>query len=440
MRFLNRSQFFAWDRCLQLLNYYSWGLIAPFVACYRQVTRSRQRLVLITGSVGKTTTTRATSALLLGHTPAWIHEGDNCFGAAGWNLIRQGARTPCVPLEIGIGTPGQMDRYAWVFRPDMVIMTAIASDHVRRFHRGGKELWQEKAVIVRALRRDGLAILNGDDPVVMRMATLTKARVVTFGLSPDCDFRAEQLEIRPTGTRFLLCAQGMSVEVHSQLVGRDAVRSLVAAVAAGRALGTSLELLRTKLESLSPTPGRMQPIRLSSGATAICDDFKAGFETVQSALRTLAEMKAPRKIVVLGSLYRPQWPRGDKYTQLGMQVAAFADRIVLVGKRARLYRRGFTNLPPGVQVDEVQTIDEAVTLLRSELQAQDVVLIKGRGEEKLARIALELSGAQVHCKIAFCKLENILCQVCPYLSQSYVSARGKGASHEPGFVATSSGS
>jgi len=413
MHRFSQKLFFLWVRILYRLNLLAWGFVGTVAMAYRLATRWRQRVVAVTGSVGKTTTTRAIMTVLRGESPDWIHAGENCFALVGINLMRQGPRARWAAVEVGIGEPGQMSRYATTLQPDAVVMTAIASDHLAWFP-SAEALWEEKARLVRALRPDGLAILNGDDREVMRMAAVTRARVITFGLSSDCHYSAEGLELHPTGSRFTLCAEGVRTVVQSQLVGREAVRALVAAAAVGRVAGMPFDAIRIRLEQILPAPGRMQPVRLRSGAVAVCDDFKAGIETVHAAIDTLEALRAGRRIVVLGSLYRPLAPRVEKYADLGRHAARSADHIVLVGRKAALYKRGFKDATAPLHVDHVRNIDEAIVLLSGILAPEDVVLIKGRGEEKLGRIALALAGRPINCRISFCPLENILCQACPY--------------------------
>ena len=421
VRGLRRDAFLLRDRVGKVLSAKTWGATNLATALWRSATRSRQRLVIVTGSVGKTTTTRAAMAVLRGEAPDWVHAGDNCFAHVGWNLVRQTGTSPFAVLEVGIGGPGQMARYAACLRPDVVVMTAIASDHVGRFSDPGG-LWEEKAVMVRALEHDGVAVLNGDDPAVLRMAGITSARIVTFGLSAGCDVSARELRLGPRGTRFRIVADGIDEVVDSRVVGREAVRALVAAAAVGRLAGIDPAMIAARLEGMPATPCRMEPIRLRCGATAICDDFKAGNETVHAAIDSLAAIEAERRIVVLGSLFRPRPPRGERYAAVGRRVATFADRIVLVGRRARLYRRGFGALSAAFPVDEVRSIDGAVALLEGVARPGDAVLLKGRGEEKLSRIALRLAGDPVNCPLSFCTLENVVCRECPHARSGGASA------------------
>jgi len=426
---------------IEFANAKTWKLSLWGTSVYRKATRRRQRVVVITGSVGKTTTTRATMHVLGQKAPRWVHAGDNCFACLGRNLVRQGMRSPCVALEVGIGRAGQMKRYAAALQPDVVVITAVTSDHIERPRSAWtpvekralvpllrldcgepilsfEALWNEKATMVRALPREGLAILNGDDAAVLRMAGETSARSLTFGLSPHCDYSARDIVLLPEETRFTLVAEGVALPVCAKLVGRESIRGLLAAAAVGRAAGLDFAAIVQRLEEVLPTPARMQPIKLQSGAIAICDDFKAGGETIQAALNNLPDIQARRRVVVLGRLFAPHPPVGEKYAAVGRMVAACADRVVLVGWRAQLYRRGFAKLRTGVPVESAASIDEAVALLQKDLGPGDVLLIKAAGGEKLSRIALRLAGDPVDCPLTYCKLDNTVCQECPHARAS----------------------
>lgn len=402
-------------RLLEKLNWRLWPVFERVGRCHRSLTRPWQEVVVVTGSLGKTTATRALLAVFHGQAPDWTHAVNNCFSLVALNLMRQMPWRRIAVVEAGIGAKGQMERYAALLRPDMTVMTAVASDHAREL--GGLEgVWKEKVRMVRALPPDGVAVLNGDDPAVLRMAGETAARVATFGFSAGCTVRATGLAVEATGTRFILHAGGASHPVRTRLVGREAVRALVAAAAAGHARGLDLPEMIRRLAVLEPTPGRMQPFPLSNGAVVLADDFKGGWETVHAALDVLAEVRAARRVLVLGELFEPPRPRVARYVEVGAHAARVADRILLFGKWSRLYRRGLGDALPAEALTDVGSIAGAVEVLRQEVGAGDVVLLKGRGEHKLCRIALELSGVEVGCRIAHCRFENLRCPACPRLS------------------------
>jgi hypothetical protein len=67
---------------------------------------------------------------------------------------------------------------------------------------------------------------------------------------------------------------------------------------------------------------------------------------------------------------------------------------------------------------------EVVELLRDELAAGDVVLIKGRWQQALGRVGLALAGRDVQCRADPCPFKRMLCDVCPFLDQPFTGLPG----------------
>src|SRR5262245_12635218 len=226
-----------------------------------------------------------------------------------------------------------MARYARALRPDTVVVTSIGTEHVQSF-RDIQHLRDEKADMVRALGKTGAAVLNGDDPNVMWMATQTNARIVTFGLGTGHDVGATDVALDwPRGTRFALHAHGRPYAMRIGLVGPQMVYPVLAAAATALVHGCDLADVTAVLEALPPTPGRMQPVVLPGGATVLRDDYKSTVETIHAALETLARIPAGRRIAVLGDIDMPPPPERPQYRAVGQHVARVADLAVFVGQK-----------------------------------------------------------------------------------------------------------
>jgi len=400
----------VWTLCH--LSYRFWLPIRFFLGIYRRLTFDRQRVIVIAGSLGKTTTTRAVWTALEGTSPDSLHQEENSFTWVAWSLVQQLWRKGRAILEVGIGAPRQMGQYARALRPNVVVMTAIASDHLRKF-RDLEHLWQEKSLIVSSLPATAIAILNADDPGVMRMTPLIRSRIVTFGFHPDSDVSISIRQLSSTGSVAEVVTPAGAITIECGLLGEHLVRVLAAAVAVGWIEGVPLAEMQQRLAGFQATPGRMQPFPLPGRGLALCDDFKGGLETFQSALASFARLPAPRRLAVLGSIYYPPEPRAEAYADLARRAAACTAHLVLVGPDGGYYADELRRLPDAPSFDLVETVEEAANRLEGMLRLDDLLLIKGRGEQKLARIALQLAQIPVGCRILECPLENILCHTCP---------------------------
>jgi len=325
-------------------------------------------------------------------------------------------------VEIGVGRVGQMRTYAEMIRPETVVVTSIASEHLRSFQDLGVTR-TEKADMVRILAPTGLAVLNGDDPNVLWMKKTTHARVTTFGFADANDVRASDVTLDwPHGTRFRLHVRGIKQDVRTRLIGRTFVYPILAAVAVGLEAGLSLDAILSALEHLPPTPERLQPIRLENGAILLRDEFKSTLETIYVALDVLAEIPARRKIVVLADVSEPPGSQGPIYRRIGRRIATAATHAVFLGSGCQPYASGAAKggLPQETITKAGRSLQKAVEAIPTDLQEGDVVLIKGRDNQRLARVALGLMGRSVRCDIPFCSvIYSIRCDQCKMLERGW---------------------
>jgi UDP-N-acetylmuramoyl-tripeptide--D-alanyl-D-alanine ligase len=396
--------------------------IGPFLCAvarrYRTTAIRSTRVVAVVGSFGKTTTSRAVVAALAA---PQRHSGLNSEAWVALGLLRIKPGQRHAVIEVGISRPGQMVQRAQTVRPDIAVVTSVGSEHNRSLT-SLETTRHEKAEMVRVLPASGLAVLNGDDPNVSWMAGETRAPVMTFGGGAGTDVRATAIAIDwPHGTRFTIHTPQGARDVRIRLVGRAMVNAVLAAAAVALHEGQRLDEVLARLETLAPTPGRLEPVRLPSGAMLLCDEFKAPEETIDAALDVLADIRATRRIVVMGDVDEPARPQRRIYRRLGQRIGRCAERAVFVTRdehfsssRAGAREGG---LPAGA-ITKVRSVSAALEQLR-DLGAGDVVLIKGRHTQRLQRIVLALTGRDVRCDLEYCNARLMECTQCPMLGRSW---------------------
>jgi UDP-N-acetylmuramoyl-tripeptide--D-alanyl-D-alanine ligase len=400
----------------------AWPVLSTMAAAHRRLLGRRTRLVVVVGSFGKTTTTRCITAAL-GLSSRWPR--DNCRSHLAVAALRDTGFAAHYALEVGIDHPGQMERYARMLRPDVVVVTSIGSEHSRSFGDLAATR-REKGAMLKALRPGGLAVINGDDPNVLAMAAETTARTIVFGTTAGCDVRASRVTLDwPTGTRFEVESGDGRVSVALRLLGRVTIYPALAALAVARELGFPLARAADRLAHLEPAPGRLQPVAIAGGVTLICDEFKSSAETIYAALDLLAEVPARRRWVVLGDVSEPPGKQGPVYRAIGERLAGIVDHAVFVGRMAERYSVGAhrAGLPRAAIARAGQSVAAATELIRGRLEPGDVVLIKGRDNQRLERIALALMGREVRCDLRECYFLKTRCGECSLLGDADSRAR-----------------
>jgi UDP-N-acetylmuramoyl-tripeptide--D-alanyl-D-alanine ligase len=373
--------------------------------------------IAVTGSHGKTTTKEILATILGSQQPTFRTTANQNTGLPlTLNMLRIRPSHRFAVIEVGVGAPGEMRRLARLVRPDLVVMLTVLNTHTRNF-RDQDAHAREKAVLLGSLSRSGVAILNADDPRVAAMAPLVRGRVVRSGTSPALDVWAEAITSRwPDRLEFDVHTRAGEVHhARTRLVGTHWCASVTAALAAARSLGVSLQEAVTALASVEPFPGRMQPMALPSGAVMVRDDYDGSFDAYQAAVRVLAGARAARRIAVVADASDFGSPaRRKRVARLGREVAPVVEAVVFIGGAAVHGRRGA--LAAGLAPENVhafRNLPEAAAFLRETLREGDLVMLKGRATDHLARLFYAQLG-EIGCWKKDCA-KLIICDDCPEL-------------------------
>lgn len=391
-------------------------LVIPIAVFYRKTIIRHVKIIAVVGSFGKTTTTRAIAAALGISPEKYCGTNNGVFVATGLLGIPPWAKYGVI--EVGISKKGEMAGNASLVKPDIVVVTCIGSEHGTSL--GGLDnTREEKAQMVRALPKDGIAILNGDDLHVQKMRLYTKARVITHGYADTNDLQVEYISTDlADGTTFLIKDGGKSYEILTPLFGRASIRSIMSAIIIAGELGIDKNLAVKRMSSLTAAVERNELIKIPVGAYIFVDTFKAAIETVKIAFETFESLPAERKVIILGEVEEPPGSLGELYREIGADVARIASHLIFIGC-ARTKRSLFNGAKKaGMHSDNLifvgKSIVKAIGEAHKLVQPGDLILVKGRSSQKLARIAYALKGDLVLCSREFCK-EKHHCIQCDQL-------------------------
>jgi aminoacyl-tRNA hydrolase len=290
----------------------------------------------------------------------------------------------CV-LEAALGDLTPIDFSLSLIRPKIGVVTHVGMDHISMF--GSIEaIAAEKSKLVLALPRDGIAVLNADDPRVLAMQNLFAGRVITYGLSHTAMLRAEKIGGDwPDRLSFTALYENQSARVQTQLCGTHWAASVLAAMAVGLAMGIPLDAAAEAIRNVEPVDGRMSPVTMPDGVTFIRDDCKSPLWTIPASLEFLNRAQAKRKIIVMGTISDYHGNPAQKYPRVARQALEVADLVIFVSQQATMALRA-RHPADGSSLRAFTTADQALPFLRGYLQSGDLVLLKG--SEKAENLGL----------------------------------------------------
>jgi UDP-N-acetylmuramoyl-L-alanyl-D-glutamate--2,6-diaminopimelate ligase len=374
------------------------AVLGPVGALLAGDPSARLRMVAVTGSNGKTTTSTLIRGVLdaaglptgvvttvgarfgdrLRDTALTTPEAPELQATLRW-MLDEGARGAVVEASSIALDMGRLDGLAF----EVAVFTGFEEDHLD--HHGTLEhYWASKARLFEPARA-GAGVVVVDEPWGRRLADQARIPVVRVGTSPDADVRVLDSLSDAGGTRVLL-ADGDGVHlVATPLVGRMHVTNIAAAWATGRLLGVPARDVVAGLAAVEPPPGRTTVLR-APGAPLVVVDYAHTPGALDLALETARGLAHPggRVHLVLGAR-----GRRDRYKRQGLGTAArAADEVWLTNE-------GSHGEDPAAIVAELRTgllgadatvrtlLDrfEAITSAVSTARPGDVVLIVGRGHE-----------------------------------------------------------
>ncbi|MEV5980148.1 UDP-N-acetylmuramoyl-tripeptide--D-alanyl-D-alanine ligase [Streptomyces sp. NPDC052114] len=360
------------------------------------VKRLGATLVALTGSVGKTSSKDLLAQVLRRHAPTvWTPGSLNNEIGLPLTALSATDETKFLVLEMGARGIGHIRYLTGLTPPKIGLVLNVGTAHIGEF--GGREkIAEAKGELVESLPEDGAAILNADDPFVRAMATRTKARVLLFGESDDADVRAENVRLTENGQpAFTLHTPSGCSDVTLRLYGEHHVSNALAAAAVAHELGMSVDEIALALsEAGTLSRWRMEVTERPDGVTVVNDAYNANPESMRAALRALVAMgKGRRTWAVLGHMAELGDEGLAEHDAVGrLAVRLNVSKLVAVGGREASWLQlgAYNEGSWGEESVHVSDAQAAIDLLRSELRAGDVVLVKASRSVGLERVAAAL--------------------------------------------------
>jgi UDP-N-acetylmuramoyl-tripeptide--D-alanyl-D-alanine ligase len=394
----------------------------------RALSRWKPFIILVSGSVGKTTTKDAIYHVLknTGH----VRRSEKSFNSeigvpltilgipnawsnpflwlknllVGFFVVYGKSYPKVLILEVGSDHPGDIaELLTWV-SPHIAVVTCLPEVPVHvEYFLSPTAIREEDALVLHALQSDGIAILNGDDPHTDALKGGLRARgrrVIAYGFAKDAEVRGDNLTIKnvesdeyvhPVGLTFGVTVGEAHEEVTlSGVLGSQVSTAVLGALSVGIARGLSLKEMSASLSDFMSPPGRMRLIPGKNKSTIIDDTYNASPVALAKALETLKMTTGARKIAILGDMLELGNYSNAEHERAGQMAGTFLDILITVGSRAKKIAESAE--AKGLPREKIHVCDTAIDAgeyLLPLLSCGDIVLLKGSQGSGANMIRLE---------------------------------------------------
>lgn len=325
-------------------------------------------VIQITGSVGKTTTKEMIAAVLGAKYKVWkTPENYNNDIGTPLTLLGLTGEHQAAVIETGMNHFGEIEYLTEMVKPDIAVISNIGDAHIE--YLGSRQgILKAKCEIFSHLKKDGLAILNGDDALLDTVNV--PFRTVRCGKSEHC--QAQITELADHGVEGIRCTVVTEKDRYPLTIpapGEHMAYAAAIAAAAGEALGLSREEIVRGAASYVPVGSRMRVLRLPDRRLILDDCYNANPQSVAAALEILARTERDRKIAVLGDMGELGELGGRAHYNIGALAAMLGiDLVFAIGGGDRAGRIADGAAQSGGSVLYFPTKEEALPELRRQMK------------------------------------------------------------------------
>ncbi len=266
------------------------------------------------------------------------------------------------------------------------VLTNLTQDHLD-YHITMENYFKAKALLFERLTEGDFAVINLDDAYGARFLGIVPegVRRYTYGIKGNADVMAEDIKFSPSGAEFKLVLADGEYSVNLHMNGMFSVYNVLAALTASIAMGIDVKVALKALQSVHGVAGRFEVVNKKPLVIVDYAHTPDGLENVLKSAREITPSDG--KLICLFGCGGDR--DATKRPKMGAIAQKLSDKIVITSDNPRSEdpQQIITDIIAGLQsVDpEKVTVEpdrgEAIALLKSLADNNDVVLIAGKGHE-----------------------------------------------------------
>jgi UDP-N-acetylmuramoyl-tripeptide--D-alanyl-D-alanine ligase len=356
-------------------------------------------VIAVTGSNGKTTVTQMIASILR------AGFGDNALATQGnlnndigvpQTLLRLRAHHRSAVVELGMNHPGEIAGLADMTQASVALVNNAQREH-QEYMVTVEAVAQENGEAIKALPAHGVAVFPAHDAYSALWQTLAGSRAcMRFSMNDEAE--VQLLKADWLNDHWAVEAQTPAGVLRTQLhiAGRHNVGNALAAAACALAAGMSLDVIAQGLNSFEPVKGRSRAFGIQCQGrdiTVVDDTYNANPDSVRAAIDVLAELPAPR-LLVLGDMGEVGTQGPEFHQEVGIHAAQMGiDHVLCLGDLA-----AHTATACGANAQHMKDMDALNEHVIQQLPQLGSVLVKGSRFMKMERVIEAINACHDHNK------------------------------------------
>lgn len=359
------------------------------------------RLIIVAGSVGKTSTKHAIATLLSQRFNVAMQEGnhnthlsaplailgikypENIKSLGAWLSVFRAARerikmptgADVIVQELGADHPGDIARFGRYLRPYIGVVTAVTPEHMEFFKTMDAVAREE----LTAANFSELAIINRDDIDGEYAAFLQNGNLNTYGTTGAAEYRFETQDFTTENgyEGMVIAPEYESIPATIKVVGEHSLRPAMGAVAVAVKMGMTADEIAAGLKLIKPVPGRMNILKGQNRTMVIDDTYNSSPIAASSALQALYGLPAPQRIAVLGDMNELGELSAVEHEKLGnLCDPNLLSWVVTIGEQTEKHLAPAAK-QRGCQVRSFRNAIDAGAFVHSVMEENAAILVKG---------------------------------------------------------------
>lgn len=350
-------------------------------------------IVAVTGSVGKTSTKDIIASVVGKKYNVTKTKGNynNHIGVP-LTILSWNKNTEAAVVEMGMNHFGEIELLTNIVKPTIAIITNIGTAHIGILGSRGNIL-KAKMEILDGLTPNGCIILNNDNDLLNK-CDIKNYRKITYGIENSSNYMAYDITRNETYTEYKIKINNKEEKVYVPVPGDHFIYNSLCAIAVGKELNIETDKIIEGIKTFEITGKRNEIIEIND-IKIMNDYYNASYDSMKASLEVLSNIKATRKIAILGDMLELGEYSEKLHSMVGEEVAKNKiDVLCTIGKLSKSTAKIAKTLGTK-EIYQFNTNEECIEKLGEIVRKNDAILIKASNAMHFGEISKYLQGERL---------------------------------------------